>query len=438
MNIEQPTFPLSSTAFESALRKGQGRVLQHIARHGVAGLQDQIIGNCLHSHSYDPQSESPRAPWLFTIVEKAGLKREVIQAIGAMVREPPEQDHCDLSQRSALLKELAAAGEVDARELLYRSLIRMSDTASVIADEDIVALDGVDGLIMVARQNGRWLQEDPDFWVNNYFVEQLDESRGAAVGLSALEHAAESDADVARYLDGLRQNRERLDANRPRAADAAFTGAQIVAHAQKQTKEKCFWFRNWGMRASVAEREVVFSALLDEQTPTVVARLLRCFGKTGIPRYDGRLLPWLFCSDEQVRWAAVQAVSQLTHPDLRQAALRLIADGDLPNGVRLLVANFEEGDLSMCAGLLSPSDDAEHHHSLGWYLLKLCAAHQGPKALDCLLYIYEYSPCSDCRRRAVGLLVDTDVAPAWLLEESTFDSDPQTRVLASKALSHTG
>ncbi len=397
-------------------------------------MEDLIIDNCLHCKSYDPQCEAARAPWLFTIVDRVGLKRKVIQALSALMLDPPAQDHRDLAQHSALLKELAADGDDDARRLLYLSLARMSYSADVIAEDDIVALDGVNGLIAVARQLGRWLQDDPDFWVSDYLIEQVDETIGSNVGFAALEHEATTDPDIAHYLIGLRQSRESQNAASGSPSVRAFTGTQIVAHAKEGKSGKCYWFRRWGIQASEDQREIVFAALLVEQTPEHIGRLLRCFGKTGIPRYDDRLLSWLFCIDPEVRGAAVEAVAQLSHFELRKAALRLIADGDMTNGARMLVANFDSGDLSLCARLLDPTDDEEHHHSLGTHLLELCAAHPRTDALDCLLYVYEFSPCSTCRRGAVDALIDLGIAPTWLLKESSFDADPETRALASEAL----
>jgi hypothetical protein len=76
-------------------------------------------------------------------------------------------------------------------------------------------------------------------------------------------------------------------------------------------------------------------------------------------------------------------------------------------------------------------DDADEVHHLVGELLDLCEAHPGADALDCLLYVYELSPCSTCRRRAVEALIDTNIAPAWVLAESAFDADPDTRALVA-------
>ena len=431
MQIEQPAFPLVPVEFAAALRTGHGRAMQQVEAYGSSGLEGEIIEACVSCVTYDPQCEAERAPWLFSIVEQAKLNAKAVQAIEATIQEPPPENHRDMDQRSAILKELAAAGSDDARRLLYSTLVRLSHTSDVIGAEQIIALDGVEGLIRVARQLGRWLQADPDFWVDDWLIGHSDESTGIVGGLAALEREAEVDPDVARYLAGTRKTRESQSAA-PRRFDAtASTGGQIVAHVNANPRDQCHWFRRWGEHASGEQRELVFAALLGSDNPEHVKRLFRCFAKTGIPRFDQRLIQWMFHPDEQVRWAAVRGVAPSQHPELREAALRLIAEGDMANGVALLVNNFEAGDFARCAEHLKRLDDADEAHDLVGELLDLCEAHPGADALDCLLYVYERSPCSNCRGRAVKALTDTNTAPEWVLAESAFDADPDTRALVS-------
>lgn len=432
MRIRSPIMPLSTTAFATALRTGHGRAMQQIDRHGLNGLEDKIVEACVSCLSYDPQCEAARAPWLFLIVDRAKLNAKVVNVFEAILRTQPPENHRDMDQRSAILKELAASGSEDARRLLYSSLIRLSDTSDVIAADQIVTLDGEDGLVYVARQFGRWLQADSDFWVDDYMIAQFDESTGIEQGLALLEREAAVDSDVANYLAGVRKTAESVSKSSSRFDATAYTGAEIVAHVKKNPSEQCHWFRRWGQQARSDQCEIVFSALLASDEPEHVKRLFRCFAKTGVPRFDNRLLRWLTHSDEQIQWAAVKALAPITHGELRQAAKRLITDGDIANGIALLVNNFKPGDFSMCAGQLARFEDADEIHHLVGEFLDLCEAHPGDEALDCLLYVYEFSPCSTCRRRAVKALVDTNTAPAWLLAESAFDADPETRALVGE------
>lgn len=438
MRIEQPTFPLSNEAFAAALRTGHGRAMQQLERHGAGGLEADVVAACLSCLTYDPQCEAERAPWLAALVKRAKLDAAVLKAIEAMAQPLSPENHPDLEQRSALLKELAAAGSNDARRLLYASLARSSDTSDVVGAEQIVALDGADGLKQVARQLGRWLQADPDFSVDDGLIAEFDESTGAEDGLAMLERAAETDADIASYLAGIRKARERQKPASPRVDLAAYTGSEIVAYVDKNPKDPCYWFRRWGAQASTEQRETVFAALLASGDAEHVKRLCRCFSKTGVPRFDGRLLRWMADADAQVQWAVVRALASITDPELRRVALHQIAEGDTAMGIALLVNNFQAGDFGLCIQRLRGIDlrrtsDADKVHLLLEELMDLCEAHPGVEALDGLLYVYEFSPCSICRRRAVKAMLGTNSAPAWVRAESAFDADPQTRALVGAA-----
>ena len=115
MRIEQPAFPLSIAAFDAALRAGHGRAMQQVDDYGSDGLADKLVEACVSCFTYDPQCEAERAPWLFSIVERAKLNAKVVQAIEATIQKPPPENHRDMDQRSAILKELAAAGSSEAR-----------------------------------------------------------------------------------------------------------------------------------------------------------------------------------------------------------------------------------------------------------------------------------------------------------------------------------
>ena len=427
MRIEKPLFPLTGDAFAAALRTGHGRARQQIDTHGSAGLNDLIVQSCLTCLTYDPQCEAERAPWVLSIVERAKLETQVVQAIEAAAQKPVPEDHRHLDHRSAILKELAAAGSDPARQLLYSSLVRLPHTSDVVGAEQIVALDGVDGLIRVARQLGRWLQADPEFWVDDGLMAQFDASTQGERSLAALEREAKVDAGVASYLASVRKICERRSVSPSRVDATSCSGAGIVAHVHKNPTDPCHWFRRWGAQAGPDERETVFAALLASDDPEHAKRFFRCFSKTGVPRFDGRLLRWIDHPDPGVRWAAVKALAPIKHVELRQAAMRLMVDGDMANGIALLVHNFEGGDFAVCAEHLKPLDDPDEAHPLGMALLDLCEAHPGADALDCLLYVYEFSPCSTCRRRAVKALTHTHTVPAWVLAESAFDADPETQ-----------
>ncbi|EGH13379.1 MULTISPECIES: hypothetical protein [Pseudomonas syringae group] len=224
MRVEQPVLPLSKAAFAAALRKGHGRAIQHIESHGANGFEGIIIEASVFCSSYDPQLEAPRAPWLFSIVDRVKLNAKVVQSIRAMESMPPPESCRDSDSRSAILKELAASGSEDARRLLYASLAIFPNTATVISADEIITLDGVDGLMYVARQMGQWLHADPDFWVDDSIITTFDGCTGSKGGLAALEREATVDCDIANYLAGMRKTHDGFIGSSPQPPGMAFTG----------------------------------------------------------------------------------------------------------------------------------------------------------------------------------------------------------------------
>lgn len=429
MRVDPPTYPLAPGVFKLALRTGHGRVKQHVDAYGAGGLEEAILQACVSCLTYDPQCEADRSPWLFSILEQAQLTGAALKALERALVQPSNDSCHDMGQWSSLLKEMAASGSAQARDLLYASLRRVPHTSDVVGAEQIVALDGVAGLIHVARQFGRWLQADPDLWISDDLIAQADPSNEARSAHEALQNRAQYDAEVATFLSAVRRVRETPTIARSRSDRFSLSGDQVVTLIEGNPRDPCHWLRQWGAEANSDEREAVFAALVASNEPEQVKRLFRAFTKADLPRFEPHLLRWLDSADAQLRWAAVAALAHVRHADVREASLKLIVEDNLASGARLLINNFEPGDLHRCSTQLKPLADPDDVHHLVQELLKLCQAHPGAEALDCLLYVYEHSPCSTCRQRAVQELVESSIAPAWVLSEAASDADPETRAL---------
>lgn len=430
MPVEPITLPISRTAFATALRTGHGRAQQHIQQYGADGLEDLLIEACLTCRTFDPQCEAQRAPWLFSMIDAAQMHAAVFEAIkteGLL----PTHDTWDLRQRSALLKALATGGLVTAKTLLYESLAYRSDTVDVIAAEDIVALDGVDGLIHVARHLGQWLRDDPDFWVDDALYMQCFESDAAKQGLARFEHAAASDTDISRYLAAV--HHKPVSVTGRKTIPSLNIASDILAHLDEKPKDPCHWFSRWGAQTSSVQREIIFAALISTAEPEHATKLFKCFTKTGLPRFERRLLRWITHTPKRRRWAAVTAFASLNHPEVRTMGMQLMAEGDVANGLALLVKNFAEEDFSTCAEYFTSFENDDELHDVVWQILRLCESNPRDESIDCLLYVYERSPCSACRSRAVNMLIDAKLAPDWLLGEAALDADPDTRKLIASA-----
>lgn len=434
MRIEPPEMPLSREAFAAALRKGHGRALQHIARFGRAGLEAEIVESCVTNQAYDPQIDEDRAPWLFEVVKNAGLEAQIFEVLARCARNPSVGGHWDATQRCGIAKHLAADGYPGARELLYSMFARWPNSGDVLAADEIVSLDGAAGLVHLAREEGRWLAEDPEFWVDSSMIELADKVEGQPVAADALRSAAVSDPDIARYLAAALESHASTGAPPARPRYLAFSAQEVLEYVASGTTDRCVWLRGWGRRASRQEIEVLFEALLQEQNAERATKLLRTFAEVGAPRFDECLVKWVRHAEPTVRWAATRALRGMRAPRVRQIGLEMLANGDVETAAHLLVANYEVGDFERLLAVFTPDQEPPELHDVCQGLLNLCESHLTDEALETLVCVYEYTPCSWCRRLAAKALFSLPGVPSWIREEARKDADPGTRALAANGV----
>ncbi len=132
--------------------------------------------------------------------------------------------------------------------------------------------------------------------------------------------------------------------------------------------------------------------------------------------------------------AALTALAHVTHPAVRKLALELLDDPvRRVMAVDLLASNYLPGDEGRILALLD-EDVAPHiWHWLGYGALAIFSAH--PEAADLALHcIYERTPCSHCRHRAVALLHRRGQLSDAMVEECCHDAHAGTRALAAHAI----
>lgn len=431
MALTIPLMPLSPAAFRLALKKGQGRALQQINQFGITGLEQQLAEACTTCVAYDPQCEGMREAWLFTLLEHARLQDVVLRAIVEAEQQiSTNESSWDMEQRSAILRKMAVSGSSEARQVLYATLAAHSDDSYLRSATDIITLDGIDGLLKVARLAGQQLRADPEFWVDDYYIRCCDEPVEAVKAI--LQNEAAKDEDVASYLAGVSRTVTTQISSSTPSPWHDYSAQQILDHLKVKPADPCHWLRRWGRDAKEVERDQIFTALLLSNDAEQITRLFKCFALISIPRFDDRLLKWAVHPNEQLQWVALQALKLLRHPKLRIAAKSFIENDKLAYGITLLVNNFQHGDFEIIAGRLAEVTDEDETHRIVGLVIDMYESNPDPEAVDCLLFVYESSPCSLCRAKAFKALVDCRAAPDRIVAEATFDVASDTRALASE------
>lgn len=446
------TLPLDHEAFRLALQRGHGRAILHARQYGIADRIDDVVHACLHNLSYDPQCEDDRAEWMLQLVDAGGAEQAVVDRLLAGVAVPAgdeNRSHHE-AQRAHLMKLLALRGYAVARERLY-ALFRCSDPADVLGCEEIIALDGADGLVRACEHLGGWIAEGRVLEFGQSPLRHYDGQHGDGAALRVLEPLRQANASIARYLDYIAAACDGRDVpaggaappNGPAGAGASSmdtrpvakrTAAEIIAwiEACPDDLDAEFpagsWLIHWGYRAPEAELRLVAERLRVETNPSRLYRYLRVFQRRPLPVVDPSLLALADHGNRHIRWVTYRVLSHFNDPRVRALALaRLGPQGMREDALVLFHSSYAAGDHAAIERALFVPDNRDELHAIVFDLVDVFGAHPLPEARNLMLFGYEHSPCGNCRSGALEILASANVVPAWLREEAACDALDEIR-----------
>jgi hypothetical protein len=147
-------------------------------------------------------------------------------------------------------------------------------------------------------------------------------------------------------------------------------------------------------------------------------------------------------SDEQTQATAIAAFAQCADPRINALAIRLLRQSlrTIKQGVlRLFIRSYRPGDHEAINAVLDASPLAEltcdDRHHIGYDLVEVAKTQSDPDLARSLEWVYEHSPCSNCRGTSLEQLIERRRARRELLDESRWDCSAQTREIARRGTS---
>ncbi len=448
--------PLTPAQFRHAIYAGLGRAVMHVRAHGGAGLEEIIYDACIKHRAYDPQVDSPRDAWLLHILDLSGhepaLRPRLIEALGAA------EDIWDANQLCGLVATIAGRGDAAARDALYTAFENSRRREWWLGGRQIIELDGIDGLLRVARVVGARLRRDPTMWVDAEMLEVTAAVSSRDAVVEALVSAAPSDPDVEAFRSVLMdeesprratgvpsldkwqdltnptaddRDRFKADRERRRAALRNIPFKEIRRRFDDPATQRFpgrGWFVEWGTAAHDDDLREVAQSLATETDDRKLACLLAIFSRRPLPLAPPRLIELVSRPEHEIGWAAAKALSHVADDAVRATVLdRLKSEPLRKRHILMLTAGYRPGDAAIIEPLLRDTGDEHDTHGIIHAMVNLYERNKLPESLGPLLWVYETSTCSNCRRSAVTTLVELGIAPDWLIEECRFDVDAGVR-----------
>jgi hypothetical protein len=395
---------LSQAEFADAIAKGLGRAYLYVRDYGLDDVKDLVLAACLQDLAYDPQCEKSRAKWLFSMFANSQYYPEFRERILATLAV--EDETWDLLQLCQLAKEMAMAGDNLAGKKLADRIYERAATRSSddwIGVDELIEWAGMDAAIELARIYGKRLLADPQDRVPDTlsFFTNL-----SAQNLEIFDRHALTDRLVATYrqylIDARISAAKDLSERRSPSPERTLSVEKIIARAsQKQDRYPAFYMQ-FGRQAPAVELDRIFDLLLTESDEDIYLRLLWVFWRTPLPRLDDRILASVDRNSDLIRSATISAISQIKDDRIHQLARSKVLTGIDDNTLDLFINNYHAGDAQIILTSLNEiAPDREDLHAIGTSIIRICEKQHHPELVPLLAWIYDRTPCSDCRQSIV-------------------------------------
>jgi hypothetical protein len=434
---------LEPGVFRTMLQRGRGAALLHVLKYGLDGVEDLVLQACLSNLAYDPQCEGTRAPWLYRMFKGSPQYARFSAEIRAAMSRTTE--HWDLVQLCDLTGLMAIDGDAKAASTLRDFVLaqEFSSGSDQFGCEALVKLDGLPALAEIGRRLGAMLIAYPNAHAPgpDDLMEGFEEH---AANLASLERLAAQDTELATYLDRYRRDlakraqvttQEQRQAAQRERMRKQYSIDYILSAAQSGKGGFPGFYRSFGMHATREELEIVLQHILLATSPPICQRLLWVFDMATMPRIDARIWELAEHQDEELRDAAIRALSRVSDPAvgmLGRSKLRAGLSGAVNSSVvDLFTKNYVEGDADLILAYLEraiPPDEETHCVSIS--VLDICKENSSPSIAGLAEWTYQNTPCSVCRSEAVEqLLAVSKLPPAWT-KECCFDANRDIQALS--------
>jgi hypothetical protein len=428
---------LSKAEFGPALQKGLGRAFLYVKNNGDEGVRDMLLNACLHNVAYDPQVEGSRADWLFPMIESTSnidfYERHILD------NAPKSDDFYDVQQMLDLAVKFTERGNPQAKEIIYGLFDSCKFKETWLGGEQIIKIDGLDGFLHIVEVVGSRLRSDPNFWEDTNVLSSAKERLGEEMVLSTLKQKALESENIREYIERLEifapksPSKENIENNSPGP-----TLPEILERIESRRYQYPGAYAYLCKYSTNEDIKTIFDLLLKEARKEQLIRFLWVFRRRSIPELNDRLFALASDDDKDISDAAVSALANYKDASVHKLAVSFLNTHDWSkaiNGIRLLIINHEASDygkIEQVLRIIPSSIDIQEMHNIVFDIIQLAENNTIPELTNMLLWVYENSPCTNCRSRACKMLVKMNAFPADLMNECLYDCHSGIREMAKQ------
>jgi hypothetical protein len=413
--------------FLNALKRGTGKAYLLVKDNPKIDFSDHIIKGALNIYAYDGQSEGNRAQYIFDIISISRQKDKISKAVLQGLAN--EQEYTwNLTHLFALAKLFAEHNETKLKQAIYdRFLTNPIEGSDWVGAYEILELDGLNGLFYVAEKFGKFIEQNPDDWQDDWIIRRFQEENKHLKVAEELKKKANTNNFIRIYLDNIK----RTKASQEKYKTIPTKYEDII---DEVINSKPFISFNRKRNLNNDEINQVAQQLIIEKDKSNIERLLDIFDIYKFP-YDSQIILDFAkqkpTSKNRIVEYAIYALKHLKSREIKNFALDRIQKAKNPiNYLEILVSNYQSGDFKLLSEIANKTNNEDKIEQLAGIYSEIYKANKTKKCKEPLEILYNKMNCAIHRNGIIEILIENNALSDKIRQEIKFDCDLETRKLA--------
>jgi len=412
--------------FFDSLKRGTGEAYLITKENPTIDFSSYVIKGVLRNYAYDGQSEPSRAQYIFDLYSLSDKKDKIRNAIiKGLATE--QEDTWSLTHLFDLAKLFAQQGDQEMRQAIYdRFCNNPIDGSDWVGYSEILELEGLQGLIFIAEKFGKFIEQNPDVWQDDWIIRYFQEKNPDLAVTKILENHAKENKHVRIYLENIKRTKASQEDHKPKP-----TKHKDIIDEVLNSKPYLSFRRRHDLTES--EIETIAQRLVAEKNKKVQEKLLFVFMYYKFPLDSDFILNLAQKKPDyktRINEFAISSLKFLENNNIRQFGLDKIARSKRPyQFIEILKSNYRTGDYILLTDIVQKSKSEHIIENLARSYIDIFKANSTKECKEPLEALYNKMNCGIHRNDIVRLLLENNVISDKIKNEMKFDSDLETRDL---------
>jgi hypothetical protein len=417
--------------FLNSLILGTGETYLILKENPKIDFSSIIVKGAINNYAYDSQSEGSRAKYIYGLIKKSKQREKIIQKLLTRLINLKEDDW-GLYQLCDLVTYLHKDGYSDARKHLnIRYDKNKLDEYDDCGYEQLIEIDGINGILKVAEYVGEILLNDKDEYEDSWIIDEFQKKNKEINVYEVLKQNGKENKYIQSYYDTIIKNKFK-----PYKRIKKVKFSYELIKAKIKNDKFIFISKERANDLTTQEVEKLANDFLNSKIRREQELYLTFFTTRKFPFDYAPLLKIAkgkISKKTRIVEFAVETLAFFENPEIRSFAIEKIKTTKNPcDYLPLLISNYQKGDYILLNEVISRSNNFDFIHSLITSILDIYKENKTKECKEPLVAMYNKMNCGLHRVDIIEILIENDILDDKIFNEMKYDCDDEIKKLYRK------